>query len=83
MVPVDAAKMQAAETVVLGKTEKGAAVSTMQSAAAKNQRAGFVGHDQGSDITGDQGVAISETHVPGRCIISESIGDQVLYNFLG
>lgn len=77
--PADASMMQTAETMVLGKTEKGAAASAMQSAAAKNERAGFVAHNQVTDISaGEQGVAISETNLPGRRIITESIGDQVV-----
>lgn len=80
--PGDASMMQAAETVVLGKTGKGAVASTMQSAAAKNERAGFVGHNQGTDVVGDQGVAIAEIQLPGRRTITESIGDQVLHLFI-
>ena len=82
MAPGDASMMQAAETVVLGKTGKGAVASTMQSAAAKNERAGFVGHNQGTDVVGDQGVAIAEIQLPGRRTITESIGDQVLHLFI-
>ncbi|KAJ7973439.1 late embryogenesis abundant protein D-34-like [Quillaja saponaria] len=50
--PKDAAMMQTAENAMLGQTQKGGAASIMQSAAMKNEKAGFVGH---ADITGAAG----------------------------
>ncbi|KAL0558424.1 hypothetical protein IC582_002994 [Cucumis melo] len=46
--PEDAAALQAAETALLGKTLHGGAAAAIQSAAAKNERAGLV--DRGNDV---------------------------------
>lgn len=48
--PQDAALMQTAENAVLGHTRKGGPAAVMQSAAARNERAGIVAHDRASDI---------------------------------
>ncbi|XP_058743710.1 late embryogenesis abundant protein D-34-like [Vicia villosa] len=79
--PKDAAMMQKAETQMLGKTQKGGAAATMQSAASKNERDGVVGHDDMSKVAADGGVSITETNVKGRHVISESIGGQVVEQF--
>ena len=81
MAPGDAALMQSAESLMLGKTQKGAAAAAMQSAASRNERAGFVGHyDIKYDLAGgdEQGISVTETDLPGRRIISESVCGQVL-----
>lgn len=67
--PEDAAALQAAETVLLGKTLHGGAAATIQSAAAKNERAGLVG--RGKDV-GDQIVAedvITNTDLVGAQVL--------------
>lgn len=79
--PEDAAMMQSAETRVLGQTQPGGAASVMQSAATRNEQAGLVGHRDVTDVTGDRGVTVTETKVPGRRIITEAVGGQVLFFF--
>ncbi|XP_057428081.1 late embryogenesis abundant protein D-34-like isoform X1 [Lotus japonicus] len=78
--PVDAALMQKAENAMLGKTQKGGAAAAMQSAAAKNEREGVVGHNDMSKIATEGGVSLTETDVSGRQVITESVGGQVLHN---
>ncbi|XP_038716644.1 late embryogenesis abundant protein D-34 isoform X2 [Tripterygium wilfordii] len=68
----DAVMMQTAENSMLGNTLKGCAASIMQSAAAQNEMAGFVGHDDVTDAISGSGVTITESHVPGHRIITES-----------
>lgn len=75
--PRDAALMQTAENAMLGQIQKGAAASMMQSAAERNEKGGFVGHDDMTDVAACQGVSITETNLPGRRIITEEIGGQV------
>lgn len=57
--PVDAAMMQKAETQMHGKTQKGGAAASMQSAAMKNERDGIVGHNNMSENAADGGVSIN------------------------
>ncbi|KAL9408098.1 hypothetical protein AB3S75_046612 [Citrus x aurantiifolia] len=76
--PEDAAMMQTAEATIMGRTQKGGPAAVMQSAAARNEGAGFVGHRDVTDVAGDQGVTVTETDVPGRRIITESVGGQVV-----
>ncbi|KAM1468444.1 hypothetical protein ACFX2I_033403 [Malus domestica] len=74
--PKDAAIMRTAENAVLGHTLKGGAASIMQSAATENEKAGVVGSsDVNADVVGD-GVSVKEADLPGRRIISESMGGQ-------
>lgn len=75
--PRDAALMQMAENAMLGQIQKGAAASMMQSAAERNEKGGFVGHKEMTDVGVGQGVSITETDLPGRRIITEEIGGQV------
>ena len=75
--PQDAAMMQKAENMILGQTQKGGPASVMQAAATRNERAGVVGHKDFTDVTGDRGVTVSETDVPGSRIIIESVAGQV------
>ena len=72
--PKDAAMMQTAENSMLGYTQNGCAAAAMQSAAMKNESAGFVGHEE---INAEAGVTIKETELPGKRIITESVGDEV------
>lgn len=76
--PEDAAMMQSAESRVLGQTQPGGVAAVMQSAATRNEQAGIVGHKDVTDVAGDRGVTVTETQVPGRRIITESVGGQVL-----
>lgn len=75
--PNDASAMQAAENMVLGKTQKGGPASVMQSAAAVNLQHGVVGRDEGTPIATEQGVTISEAQIAGSRIITEAVGGQV------
>lgn len=79
--PEDAAMMQSAEARVLGQTQPGGAAAVMQSAATRNEHAGFVGHRDVTDVTGERGVTVTETQVPGRRIITEAVGGQVSFSF--
>lgn len=76
--PNDASAMQAAENMVLGKTQKGGPASVMQSAAAANLQRGVVGRHEGTPIASEQGVTISEAEIAGTRIITEAVGGQVL-----
>jgi hypothetical protein len=76
--PEDAAMMQSAESRILGHTQPGGVASVMQAAATRNEQAGIVGHRDVTDVTADRGVSVTETQVPGRRIITESVGGQVL-----
>jgi hypothetical protein len=75
--PRDAAMMQTAENALMGQIQRGGAASMMQSAAMRNERAGFVGHSDVNDVANYQGVSVTETEMPGRRIITEAIGGQV------
>lgn len=77
--PQDAAMMQTAEASVLGQTQKGGPAAAMQSAATRNERVGAVKHFDVSDVTGEQGVTVTETDVPGRRIITEEVGGLVCF----
>ncbi|BAT94999.1 Late embryogenesis abundant protein [Vigna angularis] len=74
--PVDAATMQKVESHLLGKNPKGGVAAAMQSAAMKNERDGVVGHND-INITAT-GASVKETDAPGRQVISESVGEQVV-----
>lgn len=79
--PRDASAMQAAETMMLGKTQKGGPAAAMQSAADVNEMRGVVGHDEVTDLARDQGVRITEGYVGDRVVISESVGGEVIINY--
>ncbi|KAJ4841108.1 hypothetical protein Tsubulata_003739 [Turnera subulata] len=84
--PRDAAMMQTAENAVTGQTQKGGAAAAMQSAARRNEAAGFVGHgDMSGAAGGSQGVSITESSSSnnkqppaGRRTVTEAIGGQVI-----
>ncbi|KAL2922622.1 Late embryogenesis abundant protein 31, partial [Bienertia sinuspersici] len=76
--PKDAAMMQTAENAVLGQTQKGGPAAAMQAAATVNERAGLVGHLDASDAAAQQGVSVTQTELPGACVITESLGGQVI-----
>ncbi|XP_010277174.1 PREDICTED: late embryogenesis abundant protein D-34-like [Nelumbo nucifera] len=71
-------KMQSAENRVLGQTQKGSPASVMQSAAARNERAG---HGDDTDITTNEGLTVAENDGAGNRIVNESIADQVVGQF--
>ncbi|XVF42116.1 hypothetical protein PTKIN_Ptkin01aG0334200 [Pterospermum kingtungense] len=73
--PKDAAMMQMAENTMLGNTQKGCTAAAMESAAMQNENAGFVGHE---DANAEAGVTIKETQLPGKRIITKSVGDEVV-----
>ncbi|KAI8574524.1 hypothetical protein RHMOL_Rhmol01G0361400 [Rhododendron molle] len=76
--PQDAATMQTAEQMALGKTQQGGAAAIMQSAAAMNERLGVVGHRNMTDVVRDEGVVVMETDVGAQRIVVEAVGDQVV-----
>ncbi|KAF7152881.1 hypothetical protein RHSIM_Rhsim01G0273700 [Rhododendron simsii] len=76
--PQDAATMQTAEQMALGKTQTGGGAAIMQSAAAVNERLGAVGHRDMTDVVRDQGVTVMETDVGARRIVVEAVGDQAV-----
>lgn len=77
--PKDAAMMQAAETTILGQTQKRGPAAAMQSAATVNERAGFVGHGDVTHAAEQGGVTVAKTETPGTCVITESVAGQVIY----
>ncbi|KAK1431206.1 hypothetical protein QVD17_14503 [Tagetes erecta] len=79
--PQDAATMQTAENAALGHIQKGGPAAVMQSAASVNRRLtrGGLASD---NVAGDQGVTVFEAEVAGHHIITESVGDQVVGEFV-
>ncbi|KAL6005242.1 hypothetical protein ACLOJK_005804 [Asimina triloba] len=75
--PQDASMMQSAENTVLGQTQKGGPAAVMKSAAARNERAGYVGHRDVTEVAAEEGMTVTETDVPGHRIITEAVGGQV------
>ncbi|KAI4349495.1 hypothetical protein L6164_010078 [Bauhinia variegata] len=80
--PGDAAKLQSAENQVLGATQKGGPAAVMQSAASENVRAGLVGRDDISDVAKDKGASVSEIKVGPNRVITETVGREVLGQFV-
>ncbi|CAI9107811.1 OLC1v1007272C1 [Oldenlandia corymbosa var. corymbosa] len=76
--PGDAATVQEAENIVVGKVQEGGPGSVMQSAADINERRGVVRHDQATSFVTDVGVTISEAEIDGRRIITEAVGGEVV-----
>ncbi|MCI65942.1 late embryogenesis abundant protein D-34, partial [Trifolium medium] len=54
----------------------------MQSAAAVNAAVGLVNRNDMSDIAKNQGVAVLETKVGGNRVITESVGSQIVGQFV-
>lgn len=77
VMPRDAAMMQTAETACLGQPQRGGPAAAMQEAAARNERCGFVGHNEMNNAMVNGGVAIAETNLPGKRVIREAIAGQV------
>lgn len=82
IMPRDAALMQATENQALGQTQKGGPAAVMQSAAAVNSAVGLVGREDISHVARNQGVSVSETKVGGNRVITESVGSQVVGQFV-
>ncbi|KAG8370212.1 hypothetical protein BUALT_Bualt14G0093600 [Buddleja alternifolia] len=80
--PEDAAMMQAAETSVLGQTQKGGAAAVMQAAATRNEMAGLLGHRDVTDVAEQGGVVVTETDLPGTRVITESVAGQVVGQYV-
>lgn len=60
------------------QNQKGGPAATMQSAATRNEQAGFVSHWLASDAAADQGVTVTENDIPGARLVTESVAEQVL-----
>ncbi|CAN6439751.1 unnamed protein product [Victoria cruziana] len=78
--PRDAAMMQSAENMTLGQSPKEGAAATMQSAARRNENAGLVGHDRRSPAA-REGITVTERDTPGRRVVTETVGGQVVDHF--
>ncbi|KAM6578830.1 hypothetical protein CsatB_030667 [Cannabis sativa] len=76
--PRDAAAMQAAENMVIGKTLKGGSAAVMESAAALNERLGLSGHNNASNLRREEGVTVSQKTRHGSRVVTEAIGGQVV-----
>ncbi|KAK6929953.1 Late embryogenesis abundant protein, SMP subgroup domain [Dillenia turbinata] len=74
--PQDAAMMQSAETQALGQTQKGGAAAVMESAAARNEQACFVGHYDVTKEGAERGVSVRQNNVPGAHIVKEEVAEQ-------
>lgn len=66
---------------MLGQKQKGGPAAVIQSAATFNERLGVICHSNVTDIACDRGVTVTETDVPGLCILTESIAGQVVGEF--
>ncbi|KAL2490486.1 Seed maturation protein [Abeliophyllum distichum] len=64
------ATMQSAENRMVGQVQKGGPVAAMQSSGGSNTGC--------SSTVADEGVVTTETNVPSKRIISESIGGQII-----
>lgn len=80
--PKDASAMQAAESLALGGTPKGGPAAVMQSAADINQQHGVVGHDDATKVAKNEGVTVSIGHRDGRRIITETVGGEVVGQYV-
>ncbi|KAL5081526.1 hypothetical protein RYX36_009947 [Vicia faba] len=78
----DAAIMQSAEDKTLGHARKDGPASLMNSAAQKNEDAGFIDDDIATNIARKEGVSVSQTYDSGKRIITETLGGQVLGKFV-
>ncbi|CAN6439752.1 unnamed protein product [Victoria cruziana] len=78
--PRDAAMMQSAENRTLGEIPRGGPAATMQSAATRNENAGLLGHDQRSPAA-REGMTVAARDVPGRRVVTESVGGQVVDHY--
>ncbi|XP_016204644.1 late embryogenesis abundant protein D-34 isoform X2 [Arachis ipaensis] len=80
--PRDAATLQSVEGQILGETRKGGPAAVMESAAAKNQRAGVVGRKDVTNIARNEGVTISiQKNERGNRVVTETLGGQVVRQY--
>ncbi|MED6106802.1 hypothetical protein PIB30_007829 [Stylosanthes scabra] len=71
--------MQSVEGQILGETPKGGPAAVMESAAARNQRAGVVGCKDVTNIAQNEGVTVSiDTDESDNHVITETLGGQVV-----
>ncbi|MED6159779.1 hypothetical protein PIB30_045383 [Stylosanthes scabra] len=82
IMPRDAALMQKTENQTLGQTQKGGPASVMQSAAAANVSAGLVGRGDISGKARDEGITVSDSKIGTTRVITESVGKQVVGQFV-
>ncbi|KAJ8543157.1 hypothetical protein K7X08_005680 [Anisodus acutangulus] len=82
IVPQDAAIMQSAESAALGHVPRGGPASLMQSAASQNERICVVAADDMTDVARYDGVTVSQVEVGGTRIVSESIGGEVVAQYI-
>ncbi|CAL0310349.1 unnamed protein product [Lupinus luteus] len=82
--PRDAATVQSVESQIMGgHTQKGGPASLMESAAAKNERAGVVGHKASTNIARNDGTSIYEDKcVGGKRVLTQTLGGEVLGHFV-
>ncbi|XP_019456887.1 PREDICTED: late embryogenesis abundant protein D-34-like isoform X1 [Lupinus angustifolius] len=82
--PRDAATVQSVESQIMGgHTQKGGPASIMESAAAKNERAGVVGHRASTNIARNDGTSIYEEKcVGGKRVLTQTLGGEVLGQFV-
>ncbi|XP_065864347.1 late embryogenesis abundant protein D-34-like [Euphorbia lathyris] len=80
--PVDAAVMQSAENRVLGETRKGGPASSMQTAAKLNLKHGLVDPNEATDVARHKLTDVTEKHVSGDRIITESIAGQIVAQYI-
>ncbi|GLJ12576.1 hypothetical protein SUGI_0193750 [Cryptomeria japonica] len=74
--PGDAALMHSAETRALGQMQKVGVAARMQEAAHVNEMAGVVDKGDDTSLAAVQGMAVTETVVPGRKVRVEYVSGQ-------
>ncbi|WMV47229.1 hypothetical protein MTR67_040614 [Solanum verrucosum] len=80
--PEDAAIMQSAESIALGHVPRGGPASLMQSAASQNERIGVVATNDITDFAREHGVTVSQVEVGGTRVVSESVGGEVVAQYI-
>ncbi|KAH0634935.1 hypothetical protein KY290_037199 [Solanum tuberosum] len=80
--PEDAAIMQSAESIALGHVPRGGPASLMQSAASQNERIGVVATNDITDFARKHGVTVSQVEVGGTRVVSESVGGEVVAQYI-
>ncbi|KAK4482281.1 hypothetical protein RD792_009433 [Penstemon davidsonii] len=76
--PKDAAAAQAAESIVLGQTQKSGPASVMQSAADENVRRGILSRDHVTEAVSQGGVSISLDELNGQRVVTEAVAGEVV-----
>lgn len=70
------------KTWFLGRPKGASRPQSCKSAANLNERDGLVNHRQATDVARNEGVAVSEVDVAGNRIIRESVGEQVVAQYM-